>query len=151
MPRYEFSYASVAESEAVMLDDVMLALDENEVEPDVAHRASLVISEAYTNAYTHGNQRDPEKTIKLVLEINETRVCADIIDEGRGGLARIEKRKPPEPLGDSGRGVDLIRHCSNQVVFKELATGGLKVTVTVFRACGQKSMKRSFSGGPDGH
>ena len=155
MAMMEFTYPSIPESEEAMLDDILGAFKAAGLEEAVSHRASLAISEAYTNAFVHGNRRDPSKQIRIRLEINDKHVIADIEDQGQGGLALIGRRKPPEPLGEGGRGIDLIRHCSNRVAFEELADGGLKVTVIVDRGRGlneeNSEMNHAISGGNDGH
>ena len=133
MPTYHFTYASVIESEEKMLDDVSAALAENDISDDEFHRMTLVISEAFTNALTHGNGRDPKKRIYVHLDINQNMICADIIDEGRGALDRIERKRPPEPLAENGRGIDLIRHCTDEAIFQEHESGGLRVSVVVKR------------------
>ena len=133
MAAYELTYRSVPESESSMENDLSRLLAENHVEPETAYRITLAVSEAFTNALVHGNRRDPNKLIEIHLEINESAVRADIVDEGRGGLGEIKERRPPELLGEHGRGIDLIEHYGDSVVFTELHTGGLKVSVAVER------------------
>lgn len=131
--RYQFSYPSVGESEEKFLDDFETALQETELEPSLARRLMLAVSEAFTNALVHGNRRDPRKIILVGLEVNETEVLADISDEGTGGVGAIARKHPPGPLAEGGRGVDLIRHCATNVSFAERAGGGLTVTIRVKR------------------
>ena len=134
MPTYDFTYFSVAESEEEMLDDVTAVLQSNGVDGEVYQKVSLVISEAFTNALVHGNQRNRKKKIKIHIEINEDSITADILDEGKGGLERIRTKRPPELMAENGRGVDLIRHCASGVVFEESESGGLRVSISVERA-----------------
>lgn len=133
MAEYDLTYRSVPESEAFMENDLSRLLEKHEVDPEAGYRITLAVSEAFTNALIHGNRRDPEKHIKIHLEINEIAISADIVDEGRGGLGEIKDRKPPELLGEHGRGIDLIEHYGDSVAFTELDTGGLKVSVAVKR------------------
>jgi serine/threonine-protein kinase RsbW len=130
---YELTYRSVPEAEAVMENDLSRLLEEHEVDGEAGYRITLAVSEAFTNALIHGNRRDPDKHIKIHLEINEKAIRADIVDEGRGGLGEIQERKPPELLGEHGRGIDLIEYYGDSVSFTELDTGGLKVSVAVRR------------------
>lgn len=133
MASYDLTYRSVPESETAMENDLSRLLSEHGVEAGAAYRITLAVSEAFTNALVHGNQQDPDKLIKVHFEINESSIRADIVDEGRGGLGEIRDRRPPELLGEHGRGIDLIEHYGDSVTFAELHTGGLKVSVAVKR------------------
>ena len=133
MPEYNLTYRSVDESESLALDNLADILAENEVDEETTHRVMLSISEAYTNAYVHGNQKNPELAIKIRLTMNENQIHADITDEGKGGLERIGQIQPPGPLAEGGRGVALIRHYADEVTFGESDTGGLRVSVLIRR------------------
>lgn len=129
MPAYEFTYPSVAASEEKMLDDLLAVLQTNVVPKSLLNQFTLAISEAFTNALVHGNEYDPNKVIKLVLDINGNCLTADIIDEGQGGLAKIKRRKPSTMLSEGGRGVDLMKYYASVVRFTETEGGGLKVSL----------------------
>lgn len=129
MPHYEHTYPSVSDSEDQMLDEVMVILETNRVAEELCNHILLAVSEAFTNALVHGNRRDPGKEIKLILHINESDLSADIIDQGQGGLERIEHRRPASVLSECGRGVDLMRHYAGDLRFTEMPDGGLKVTL----------------------
>lgn len=129
MPMYEFTYPSTVASEDKMLDEVATILQANGIPENTRNWFMLAVSEAFTNALVHGNKRNPRKTIKLVLFINNGLLAADIIDEGQGGLAKIMRRKPPTMLSEGGRGVDLMRHYASAVGFTETESGGLKVSL----------------------
>ncbi|TET94590.1 MAG: ATP-binding protein [Candidatus Zixiibacteriota bacterium] len=129
MPMYEFTYPSTVASEDKMLDELATVLQANGIPKNTRNWFMLAVSEAFTNALVHGNKRNPRKTIKLVLFINNGLLAADIIDEGQGGLAKIKRRKPPTMLSEGGRGVDLMRHYASAVGFSETESGGLKVSL----------------------
>lgn len=129
MPKYEFTYSSAVASEDRMLDELATVLHINGIPEDQQNWFMLAVSEAFTNALVHGNERNPRKTIKLVIFINNCLLSADIIDEGQGGLAKIKRRQPPTVLSESGRGVDLMRHYASAVRFTETESGGLKVSL----------------------
>ncbi len=112
-----------------MLDEVATILQANGISEHRQNSFMLAVSEAFSNALIHGNERNPLKTIKLVLFINNDLLTADIIDEGRGGLAKITRRPPPTALSEGGRGVDLMRHYASAVRFSETDDGGLKVSL----------------------
>lgn len=129
MATYQFEYTSVTESEGRMMDDLMRIVDQHRLPPDVAQPVMLAVSEAFTNALTHGNRYDAGKVIRVELSVNERRLTADIIDEGHGGLSRVAAHRPPGPLAESGRGISLIRHYSDRVELTETPTGGLHVHI----------------------
>ena len=116
-----------------MLDDLEKILADNEVEIEAGRRFMLIISEAFNNAMIHGNGMDPKKQIKLSLSINGTRLRADIVDQGVQGLSAIRNKLPCDALAENGRGIDLIRHYSDEVDFAEDAEGNLRTTVKIFR------------------
>lgn len=112
-----------------MLDDVSTVLRRNRVDKDLQDSFLLAVSEAFTNALVHGNKRNPRKSVKLAIDINNQALAADITDEGRNGLNRIRLRRPPHVFSESGRGVDLIEHYASEVEFSQTEKGGLKVSV----------------------
>ena len=129
MPGYQLEYQSVSESEEKMLDDVVGILTEHNIDGELRQAFILTVSEAFTNALTHGNDYDPDKFIKISIYINHNSLTADIIDEGRGGLKKVFEKSPPTLLSEHGRGVDLMRHYSSAVRFQMTPDGGLQVTV----------------------
>lgn len=133
MPNYEFTYRSILRSETQMLMDLINVLEENQVVGAVKHGLMVAVSEAFTNALIHGNRLDPEKEIKLVITINKSEICADIIDQGTGALDRIKNKRPSTLLAENGRGLDLIRHYASSMTLQEVAKGGLKISVKFSR------------------
>ncbi len=129
MPRYELTYPSRTASEGEMYEQVLGLLRKHGLSPHVENRIMLAISEAFTNALVHGNRREAKKEIKLIININEKEVTADVMDEGEGGLERINRRLPPTVHSEGGRGIDLIRHYSDDVRFEEKEQGGLRVSM----------------------
>ncbi|MBN1211740.1 MAG: ATP-binding protein [candidate division Zixibacteria bacterium] len=135
MERYSLKYPSIPASEDLMLDDLDTLLDRLKLGREMKHKIMLVVSEAYTNAYLHGNQENPATTIKIDLTVNETEITVDISDEGkeREGLVNIENKKPAALFGENGRGIDLMKHYADLVRFERGAKGGLKVITVFFR------------------
>jgi serine/threonine-protein kinase RsbW len=123
-------YPSVSESEDRFLDDVQSFLDDNGIPEDICRQLLLSVSEAFTNALVHGNQLDSTKAILVRLAVNDSAICADILDQGQGGIERINRRKPSGPLSEGGRGIDLIGHYATTVQFEETESGGLKVSMS---------------------
>jgi len=124
---FEKSYPSVIHSEAEMFDDLELFLRENHVAGCRAQDVKLCVSEAFNNATLHGNRLNPARRVKLRLSVNADSLVADIIDEGQGGIANIEKRREPGPLDETGRGMDLIYGRADDVILSAVDSGGLSV------------------------
>lgn len=133
MANYKYTYKSVIESEDKMLKDILSILEQNNIDGPNRQYFMLVISEAFTNAMIHGNKMDSKKEIKINISINENLLTADIIDEGKDGLKKINNRQPSIVLNEGGRGIDLINYYSNFVDYVELENGGLKVSIQICR------------------
>jgi len=135
-------YPTEAESEARLIDDFSAFLAQNRIDAEIAHYLTLCVSEAFTNAMMHGNKWDKTKSVSVHLSVNDAEVCADITDQGRGGLASIARRPRPGLLAESGRGVDFIyRYCAG-VEFTEVEGGGLRVSLRVPRSRTKHVVKR---------
>ena len=128
MSSYLLIYPSVAESEDRMLDDLERIVAENDIPSRIGRKLVLAISEAFTNAIIHGNRLDSTKLIKIDLQVNDSFICADVTDQGRGGLEHIQARKEPELLAENGRGINLIEHYAD-TSFAEDDKGGLIVSI----------------------
>lgn len=133
MTAYAFVYASDVKAATRLIDDLETALSNHGVAAGLVRRATLAVSEAFTNALIHGNRQNVCKNIKVVLTVDESLISADIIDEGTGGLRRIKARTPVKPLDEGGRGIDLILHYASSAQFVESDAGGLQVSLTFRR------------------
>jgi len=129
MIRRDLTYPSSNESEQKLFELTEECLRDEGVDTVLARRFLLAISEIFTNALVHGNNSDPKKEIRVILEIKKTSLRADIIDQGRGGLKRINNRQPSNSLSEGGRGVDVVTYYADTVVFAEDDKGGLRVSI----------------------
>jgi serine/threonine-protein kinase RsbW len=81
----------------------------------------LALEEALVNAIKHGNQLDPDKTVRIHCDIEKDRVYVEIEDQGPG----YTPEDVPDPTLDenieraSGRGLMLIKSFMNSVEFNE--------------------------------
>ena len=142
MTDFRFKYRSEREAADQVLDDILEVLAEFSVEERLVRALSLTVSEAFTNAVIHGNREDADKTILVTLQVMEEQIVADIVDEGTGGLKRIQTKEPSSELDEAGRGIDLIRHYADASSFTETVHGGLKVSI-VFRRTRQTMTSNS--------
>ncbi|MDH3892597.1 MAG: ATP-binding protein [candidate division Zixibacteria bacterium] len=129
----ELEYPSEIASEAKLVQRLRELFAANHVSSDEQRAFTLAVSEAFTNALIHGNQFDPDKTIKICLDINESSLRADIIDQGRNGLRDVNQPRQTDPLADGGRGIGLMERYVSEVQFEQTGDGGLKVSITLER------------------
>ena len=77
------------------------------------------IAEALANAIIYGNGRDPDKRVRLEVELSRERVAVLVRDEGEGfDPAAVPDPTLPENLEEpGGRGIFLIRELWDEVDF----------------------------------
>lgn len=86
----------------------------------------IATTEAVNNSIVHGNLRNPEKLVNIVCIVSPTFIEIHILDEGKG----VRKKDIPNPLDEknilkeSGRGIFLMRHFMDNVIFKKRKCGG---------------------------
>ena len=79
----------------------------------------LALGEAMTNAFKHGNQDDPRKTVTVECEVTPARLVIRVEDEGQG----FDPAAVPDPTEHenveipAGRGILLMRAYMTDVVF----------------------------------
>ena len=101
-------------------------------------RIRLAFHEALTNAMEHGNRWDPAKKIRVELRAEADRWSCRIEDEGPGfDPARLPPCTEGEGLlRERGRGVHMIRHLVDDVVFYGRGNG-----VVLIRKFGPKKAR----------
>lgn len=85
----------------------------------------ILLRESLLNAVTHGSGKDPDKSVKLDLEIGPTSVSMYVKDTGAG----FEWRNYQGDFdidGDGGRGLALMKIYSDEMVYNE---AGNEVTI----------------------
>ena len=103
---------------------------------DFLHGRSILvsISEAFTNALIHGNCKNPEKSINIVIRMDSTSIEVEVTDEGHGAIEAINSRKSVNEFSESGRGINVIEHYANVLKLSETESGGLKVFMSFGRS-----------------
>lgn len=81
----------------------------------------IALTEAVNNAIYHGNNQDPDKTVNLRYEADADTFYFRVEDEGPGfDFDNIPDPTAPENLEKpNGRGVFLMRHLSDKMVFSD--------------------------------
>ncbi len=84
-------------------------------------RLEVVLAEAIANAIVRGNRQDPDKFVQVSVRLRAPDIRIDVTDEGDGfdPAAVPEPLTPRQILEERGRGIFLIRHLADQVVFNE--------------------------------
>lgn len=103
------------------------------LKPDRAETFKLVLSEAVTNAITHGNNLDPEKCVEITVYVSDQALSAEVRDEGKGFDPSKQQKNPLKKehlLDTSGRGLFLINEFADEVKFSK---GGTCLHITIKR------------------
>lgn len=103
--------------------------DESNLKRELFNRVFLGLSEAVNNSIVHGNKLDLAKTVKVLVDISDSNLFLEIHDEGEGfSWACIEDPTCLDNLKkENGRGIFLMHHLADEVVFFE---GGRRVLIT---------------------
>jgi serine/threonine-protein kinase RsbW len=101
-----------------VIDDLK---NEFEIHEDSYGNILVAVTEAVNNAIVHGNGLDPEKQVKVTYEVEGDRIMFTISDEGKGfDYYNLPDPTAPENLEKpTGRGVFLMKHLADQVIFSE--------------------------------
>ena len=81
----------------------------------------VAVTEAVNNAIQHGNKYDPEKMVHISYEIEPDQIAFTVSDEGTG-FDYINLPDPTDPENiekPTGRGVFLMKHLADQIIFSE--------------------------------
>lgn len=111
--------------------ELVNALKRIGVAEDVIFDVHVGFEEALRNAMVHGNKNLPGKKVTIEAEWGADAVMITVEDEGEG----FDPGSLPDPTDDEnllregGRGVYLIRHLMDEVVYEN---GGRKVVMKKF-------------------
>ena len=81
----------------------------------------VAVTEAVNNAIQHGNKYDPEKMVHISYEIEPDQIAFTVSDEGTGfDYLNLPDPTDPENIEKpTGRGVFLMKHLADQIIFSE--------------------------------
>jgi serine/threonine-protein kinase RsbW len=81
----------------------------------------VAVTEAVNNAIQHGNKYDRDKMVSINYEIDVDQISFAISDEGSGfDHMNLPDPTDPEHLEKpTGRGVFLMKHLADQIIFAE--------------------------------
>ena len=129
----EMEFSSIPEN----INLIEALVEELKADLDLSEEAEanilVSLSEAVNNAILHGNQANPEKKVKIIIEKLEKEMIFSIEDQGDGfdettikDPTAIENIDKP-----TGRGIFLMRNLSDRMEFFD---GGKKVVITFLRS-----------------
>jgi serine/threonine-protein kinase RsbW len=101
-----------------VIDDLK---NEYDIHEDSYGNILVAVTEAVNNAIVHGNGLDPQKQVKVSYEVDGDRIMFTIADQGKGfDYYNLPDPTAPENLEKpTGRGVFLMKHLADQVIFSE--------------------------------
>ncbi|HHL52275.1 MAG TPA: ATP-binding protein [Flammeovirgaceae bacterium] len=97
------------------------AKDKLQLDDDIYGNIMISVTESVNNAITHGNRQDKSKNVSISLHIGDGRLTFRVEDEGNGfDYHNLPDPTAPENLEKpSGRGIFLMKHLADEVVFAE--------------------------------
>lgn len=122
---------SIAENIRIVESFVDNAKEKYQLTDDLYGNIMIAVVESVNNAILHGNGSDKRKLVTLSAELKEDEVTFTIEDQGKG----FDQDHLPDPTAPEnvknpgGRGIFLMRHLADEVVFAE---EGRRVSLTFY-------------------
>lgn len=101
------------------------AIDELSIEYDLSDEVYgnvlVATMEATNNAIIHGNRSDPDKEVKIEINLEEKELMVHIEDQGKGfDHMNVPDPTAPENLEKiNGRGIFLMERLSDEILYME--------------------------------
>lgn len=94
---------------------------EHNIHEDAFGNILVSVTEAVNNAIQHGNEYNPSKKVTVTYEVEGDNLIFTVQDEGPGfDFYNLPDPTAPENLEKpTGRGVFLMKHLSDQVIFSD--------------------------------
>ena len=124
---FEVVIASDTSAGQSVQDRIVQHLEEMQYDERDVFGVRLAIEEALVNAIKHGNQMDPNKTVRIACRIGQQLVRIEIEDQGEG----FHPEEVPDPTADEnlerpcGRGIMLMRAFMSRIEYN--AAGNLVI------------------------
>ncbi len=124
-------FPSLMENVRIVESFIENARERFAIDDDVYGNILVSVMEAVNNAIQHGNKLDKNKNVTLQLLPSESQLTFIISDEGPGyNLDDLPDPTRPDNIEKpNGRGIFLIRHLADQVLFQN---NGAAVELTFY-------------------
>jgi serine/threonine-protein kinase RsbW len=130
----EFTCAGGTEAMFIARDQIMRFLNDHGVEGEEEIDILLALQEALANAVLHGCGNDPGKTIRCLVDIDDSEINIVVRDPGSGfDPSSIESDEGETNFTDHGRGITLMRSLVDEVHYSH---GGTEVQMKKKRHAG---------------
>jgi serine/threonine-protein kinase RsbW len=97
------------------------ARDRFSIDDDIYGNIMIAVTESVNNAIKHGNKNNKQKSVSLSLMLADNIISFEIKDQGKGfDFNNLPDPTAPQNLDKpGGRGIFLMRHLSDEVVFED--------------------------------
>ena len=90
----------------------------------LGHHLNVVLTEALVNAIKHANTTEPDREVRIRINVSDRELVIRVYDNGQGfDLDILPRGVCPDPLEEKGRGIYIIRSLMDSVEYKK-ANGG---------------------------
>jgi serine/threonine-protein kinase RsbW len=98
---------------------------------DDQYKIGLAVHEGVMNAFQYGNKQRRERKIHVIFELLEEKLVIHVVDQGGGFRIQDipDPREDENVLGDSGRGVLLMKAFMDEVDVLSSAAGGAELVM----------------------
>src|SRR3984957_7227867 len=99
---------------------------------DDQYKIGLAVHEGVMNAFQYGNKQRRERKIHVIFELLEDKLVIRVVDQGAGFRIQDipDPREDENVLGDSGRGVLLMKAFMDEVDVLSSAAGGAELVMS---------------------
>lgn len=124
MQNINIQIPSLPENVRIIESFIDNAKEKFNLDDDIYGNIMISVTESVNNAIKHGNNGLKTKNVSISLKLNEDRILFRIKDEGKGfDYHNLPDPTAPENLEKpSGRGIFLMKHLADEVVFSDKGT-----------------------------
>lgn len=93
-------------------DEAISLLKTLDYDEDTIFKVRLILDELIINSYKHGNNKEFDKLIDVIMLIDDNNCMIKVTDEGEG----IYYKRPSDQLSDHGRGIHLVKTLADNLL-----------------------------------